>query len=197
VKKVCIASSREIGSRCTEWAKSNMPDGFELGSIDNSEIFISTLYDTLIDKKFIESKERCVNFHPGILPDYRGAGAYSWSLINKEKHTGVSLHVIDHNIDSGPIIQIRKTLIYPSDTSQSLYERCMDLLFDMFKKNFNKILKGTYKTKPNNGGNIYFRKDLEDAKDISHIIKAFTFENKESAYYYNKSGKKIYIQYGE
>ncbi len=197
MKTVCIASSREIGNRCQSWAENNIPDGFEFGSIEDCDIFISTLYDTLITKDFIESKARCINFHPGILPEYRGAGAYSWSLINKEKHTGISLHEIDHNIDSGPIIQVKKTLIYPSDTSETLYTRCMDLLFDMFKKNFHKILSGQYRTRSNEGGNIYFRKDLEDAKDITHIIKAFTFSGKESAYYYNKNGDKKYIEYGD
>lgn len=193
--KVHIASSRNIGNRCLLWASQHIPYGFELSNMDECDIFISTLYDKIVSKDFINSKIRCINFHPGILPYYRGSGAYSWSLINKEKYTGVTLHEIDHDIDHGAIIDIQKTEILPNDTAQSLYERCMDILFQMFKDNFIDILHGTYITVQNNGGPIYYRKDLEAAKDISHIIRAFTFENKESAYYYNKNGNKVYIQY--
>ena len=198
--KVFIASSRsqEIGERCREYADDHLPEGYVLcDSPDLCDIFISVLYDTIVSKKFIESKIRCVNFHPGVLPDYRGAGAYSWAIINKEKFTGVTLHEIDHNIDSGPIIDIQTTLIHPQDTAESLFGRCMDILYEMFQDYFIQILSGSYQDSPNVGGNIYLRKDLENAKDITHIVRAFTFKGKENAYFYNHDNKKIFLNYTE
>ena len=148
-----------------------------------------------MSEEFIRSKNICVNFHPGLLPDYRGAGAYSWSIINKEKETGVTLHEIDYNIDSGPIIDITKTLIHPNDTAESLFVRCMGILYDMFCANFHSIIHGAYRKRENSGGNIYLRKDLEEAKDITRIVKAFTFSGKEKAYFYNHKNAKVYIDY--
>jgi len=196
--KVYIASSRmaEIGDMCTEYAALHMPEGYEIcHDMHMCDIFISVLYDTIISDKFIKSKKLCVNFHPGILPEYRGAGAYSWAIINKEKEAGVTLHEIDYNIDSGPIISIEKTLIHPTDTSETLFLRCMNVLYDMFCKNFHKILFKQYSTSSNSGGNIYLRKDLDNAKDISHIIRGLTFSGKESAYFYDHEDKKVYIDY--
>ena len=138
-----------------------------------------------------------MNFHPGILPDYRGSGAYSWALINREKDTGITVHEIDCNIDSGPIIEVRKTLIYPEDTAESLFKRCMKLLYSAFCDNFYNILYGSYTTCPNNGGHLYLRKDLHTAKDITHLVRAFTFSNKESCYYYDSDGVKHYINLEE
>lgn len=195
--KLCILSSRmeEIGNRCIEYARNNVGSEYELtDSLVDADILISILYDTILTKDELDGK-RAYNFHPGILPDYRGAGAYSWVLINKEKETGVTLHEIDYNIDSGPIIEIAKTLIYPQDTAESLFSRCMDLLFSLFSKNFNNILRNEYTTIVNEGGNIFLRRDLEEAKDISHIVKAFTFSGKEGCYYYDDRGIKNYINF--
>jgi len=193
--KLYIASSRPIGERCKEYIRKHT--NLELvEDPEKCDVFISVLYDKLLKKDYIDSRP-CFNFHPGVLPEYRGAGAYSWVLINKEKETGITLHKIDYNIDSGPIIEISKTLIYENDTAETLYERCMDLIFDLFKKRIYDLMSNNYETTENSGGNIYFRKDLEQGKDITNIVKAFTFNGKESCYYYNKKGEKKYIYYGE
>ncbi len=191
-QKVFIASSRmlQIGSRCVNWAENNMPPGFErVADPECCHVFISVLYDTILKEEFIRGR-RCYNFHPGILPNYRGAGAYSWAIINKEKETGVTLHEIDPDIDSGPIIEIRKLTISQTDTAEMLFVSSMGLLFDMFKHNFYSLLTKDYPTQPNQGGSFYFRKDLDDVKDVSHIIRALTFTGKESAYWVDSKGNR-------
>jgi methionyl-tRNA formyltransferase len=78
-KKVHIATSRHIGNICTEWAMKKIKsiDGFELcHKKEDCDIFISVLYEKLLKNHFIKDR-RCFNFHPGVLPEYRGAGAYS------------------------------------------------------------------------------------------------------------------------
>ncbi len=44
------------------------------------------------------------NFHPGSLPEYRGADPIFQQIKNKEKHAGVTVHKLDENIDTGPIV---------------------------------------------------------------------------------------------
>jgi len=171
-----------------------MPAGFEEGCSKNCQIFISVLYDTLLPKEFID-KRVCYNFHPGLLPDYRGSGAYSWALINKERETGITLHEIDYNIDSGPIITKRTTPITEHDTAGTLFDRSMDLLFQLFQDYFTRLLVGNYATVSYSGGHLYLKKDLQEAKDVSHIVRAFTFEDKESAYWYNSKNEKHYIDW--
>ena len=197
IVKVHIASSRpkQIGNRCRQWARINLPPGFEMTEIpDDCALFISVLCDTLITKQFIDSR-KCYNFHPGILPNYRGSGIYSWVLINKETETGVTLHEIDYNIDSGPIIATSRTQITEHDTADSIFVRCMDLLYSMFVAYFSRLLSGDYQVYPNEGGRLYLRRHLEDAKDISHLVRAFTFKGKESAYWRDSSGVNRYVEW--
>jgi len=62
-----------------------------------------------------------INFHPSLLPAYRGGSAMNWALINGETETGVTIHKIDAGIDTGPIIIQEKVSIEPDDTVKSLY----------------------------------------------------------------------------
>lgn len=195
--RVRIASSREreIGSRCRRWAAANLPPGFELVDGEDCDIFISVLYGELLEKTYIDGRRRCVNFHPGLLPDYRGAGAFSWAIINGEACTGITLHEIDYHIDSGPIIATVGTLITDRDTAESLFNRCMDLLFGLFQIWFHRILLGDYTTQPNEGGRLYLRRHLDEAKDLTRFVRALMFTGKEAAFYTDRHGEKHYLQW--
>tara|TARA_Y100001938_G_C8084360_1_gene431058 strand:- start:1015 stop:1626 length:612 start_codon:yes stop_codon:yes gene_type:complete len=194
--KVYIASSRDIGTKCKNWASKHMPLGFELTeNMSESDIFISVLYDKIIKQDFIE-KRKCFNFHPGILPEYRGAGCSSWAIINGEKESGVTLHYIDSGIDTGDIICINKFPIEDLDTAYDVNEKALDTMYNSFIENFNYLLEGSMEgsiiSVKQGNGKTYYRKDLEKAKDLTRFIKAFTFPGKEGAYYI-KNNVKNYI----
>lgn len=186
-----IATSREIGERCKKWA---VLQGYELVSMENCDVFISVLYDTLIPEEFIRT-HKCFNIHPGVLPHYRGAGAYSWAIINGEFEAGVTLHEIDKDIDHGDVIEIRRWPITKPDTAGTLFRRAEQTIFELFCQWLPELLDGKYEAHAQDSGRIYYRKDLERVKDITRYIRAFTFDGKESAYYINSQGKKIYVTY--
>lgn len=195
--KVHIATSRplEIGDLCTSWARRNMPTGFELIANEQyCDVFISVMYDKLLTEEFIKSR-RCYNFHPGLLPAYKGSGSYSWVLINKATHYGITLHKIDKDIDHGPIIDKVVDIVPKFATAEELFKDAMHMMYVQFQAYFKKLLTMEYSIYSNVGGHLYLRKDLEEAKDISHIIRAFTFEGKESAYWYDSKGTKRYVEW--
>lgn len=176
------------------WARAQALPGVELvDDLEECEVFISVLYDTLITEEFIDGRLACYNFHPGVLPEYRGSGAFSWSILNKEAYTGITLHEIDMGIDSGPVIDLRRIPILSNDTAGSLFKRAEEKIFTMFEQWFMRLATGEIRGVPQTSkGHIYYRKDLDVAKDITHIVRAFTFPGKESCYYV-KDGKKIYL----
>lgn len=199
MNKVFIATSRKIGLLCRDWAKNNTPEGFVY--TDNKhevDIVISVMCDKVFSSKFLNNK-RCYNFHPGILPEYKGVGVSSWVLINKEAKTGVTLHKINSGIDTGDIIEIREILIKKQDTAYDLHLRLQELMFKMFKDWYIDILKENYVavTQDKSVGRVYKSKDLQEAKDLTNHIKAFYFPKKESAFFYNDKNEKIYIIYKE
>lgn len=62
-----------------------------------------------------------INYHPSLLPKYRGGSAINWAVISGERETGVTIHQIDEGVDTGPIILQEKVDIHPDDTVKSLY----------------------------------------------------------------------------
>lgn len=182
-----IATSRKIGERCREWAATY----YHMQPMDDCDIFISVLYDKIIPEEYIKSRP-CFNFHPGILPWYRGAGAYSWAIINGEFETGVTLHEIDKDIDHGPVIDIRRFPILTDDTAETLFHKAEDLIFIMFKAWLHRLVGGHYKAHPQQEGRTYYRKDLERARDLTRYRRAFQFEGKPHAFYLS-DGKMIYL----
>lgn len=181
--------------KCIDWARQNLPEGVELvDDMDRCDVFVSVLYDTIITKGFI-SKRECFNFHPGILPWYRGSGAYSWAIMNGEMESGVTLHRIDEDIDHGNVISILRFPIWKDDTAESVFERAEESIFNMFKYWLPLILSGDFIAMPQIEGRIYYRKDLDKAKDLTRFVRALTFRGKESAYFYNSKGEKIYLEY--
>jgi len=195
---VYIATSRDIGKRCKNWAKKHAPKGFRLtDKIEESDIFISVLYDKLISDHFIKKCKACFNFHPGILPEYRGSGAFSWAIINQEKETGITLHLIDRKIDHGNYIDIRTFKITKKDTACSLFKKAEKVIFKMFKFWFLRMLEERYVAYPQDHkkAKLYLRKDLDGARDLTRFVRAFHFPGKLPAHYFDIKGDGHFIFY--
>jgi methionyl-tRNA formyltransferase len=61
--------------------------------------------------------------HSGKLPEYRGANVLNWAIINGEEDIGVTFHLVDRSIDTGPIIFESKLKIDKVDTAFTLQKR--------------------------------------------------------------------------
>lgn len=57
-----------------------------------------------------------INFHYGLLPQYRGANPVLAQMLNGETESGITVHVVDENIDTGPIVLQQKIPIDEKDT---------------------------------------------------------------------------------
>lgn len=90
------------------------------------ELVFSVLYDTIIGRDLIDATPTIINCHPGRLPQYRGARPVNWALRNGEHLHGVTIHVIDAGVDSGPILGEALFSIWPHvDEVRDVWERTM------------------------------------------------------------------------
>jgi methionyl-tRNA formyltransferase len=65
----------------------------------------------------------CINFHPGLLPTYRGADPIFWQLKNRETHSGLSVHKMTSRIDEGPMLLVQQMQLIPGETYGMHYQR--------------------------------------------------------------------------
>lgn len=68
-----------------------------------------------------------INCHPSLLPKYRGPNPYMRVIMNNEKETGITFHLMDKNLDTGPILYQKKVDIvqgFNGDTGETLKNKC-------------------------------------------------------------------------
>jgi methionyl-tRNA formyltransferase len=69
-----------------------------------------------------------IQYHPSLLPAYRGASAINWPIIKGETETGLSIFWPDNGLDTGDILMQKKTPISATDTLGTVY---FDRLFPL------------------------------------------------------------------
>jgi methionyl-tRNA formyltransferase len=158
----------------------------EVSEIENL-LFVSLEYDKLINPLKFKSK-KLFNLHFSLLPAYKGMYTSVHTILNNEKHSGVTLHEIDSGIDTGKIIAQKRFNITHDDTSRSLYFKFLDHGEALFKENFEKLLKGDYIAKPQEiiGSSYYPKNSLDFNKteinlqktafQIKTFVRAFSFK---------------------
>lgn len=104
----------------------------------NADIAVVCSFNNKIPKVFLESvKDGFINVHPSLLPHYRGPNPYSHVIINNEKTTGVTLHFMDEEFDTGDIIIQQKLPITPRETMGTLFNRLNFIGLELLLKTLN------------------------------------------------------------
>lgn len=70
-----------------------------------------------------EFSPRLINTHPALLPLYPGAHAVRDALAAGAAETGVTVHIIDEGVDTGPVLRQRSVPILAGESEADLHER--------------------------------------------------------------------------
>ncbi len=68
-------------------------------------------------------KSGCVNLHPSLLPDLRGAAPINWALMKGYSSTGLTTFLIEKRVDAGGILIQEPVEIEPDENAGSLSDR--------------------------------------------------------------------------
>lgn len=150
-------------------------------------------------------KNPLINVHSRDLPRNKGGGGSSWLIMNGEKQSAVTIHVVDEGIDSGDIIKMEhfefpeycKT---PKDYDNYTHEKEMKILKNLIRdiesgKKFNlthqKHENGTYFPRLYTPIQGYINWNW-DTKDIKKFIDAFDDPYSGASTYWK--GQRIYMK---
>lgn len=83
-------------------------------------------YMRLLSQDFLARwHDRVINIHPSLLPAFRGMNAQAQALAAGVKLAGCTVHVVRHEVDSGPIIAQAAVPVLAEDTAERLAERIL------------------------------------------------------------------------
>ena len=98
----------------------------ELKSRDVSLVCLAG-YMRLVSDYFVrEFENRILNIHPSLLPAFPGLDAQRQALDHGVKITGCTVHLVDEQLDHGPIILQRAVEVREEDTVETLSARILE-----------------------------------------------------------------------
>ncbi len=126
-----------------------------------SDLFVVCAYGQFIPTDLLAlPKHGAINIHPSLLPKYRGPSPIQFSLLNGDQETGVSLILLDEEMDHGPILAQKKIAIGPDETCPELMSRLAKIGAGLLLKTLPKYLSGQIKPQPQNHRQATFTKIL-------------------------------------
>ena len=87
-----------------------------LQNADIDLVLVQTFPYKIPESCLAQPRLGCYNLHPGPLPGYRGPDPVFWVLKNEESHTAMTLHKMEKDYDTGPIVVCEPIPIHPGDT---------------------------------------------------------------------------------
>ena len=90
---------------------------------------------------------RILNIHPSLLPSFPGLHGIKDAYEYGVKVTGVTVHLVDDGVDTGPIIAQEPVMILPEDTLESLEEKIHQTEHRLYSKVLRDVLLQSEKNK--------------------------------------------------
>ena len=86
------------------------------------DLFVVAAYGKIIPQHILDIPTYgSINIHPSLLPTYRGPSPIQTTLLHGDHLTGVTIILMDDQVDHGPILAQWEQIIEPSDTFQTLH----------------------------------------------------------------------------
>jgi methionyl-tRNA formyltransferase len=143
------------------------------------EIVISLSNPFILSKDILELETKFINFHPGILPHYKGSLSTVYSILKKEDFVGGTWHYIDEGIDTGNIIKMIKVPV-KNFSAFALNHKIFSLGISSLNEVIEKIDSGYIGEPQEKVGNFYFNRfpditglSKEEIKRISYFPPKF------------------------
>ncbi len=139
VKKYAV----EHGLRVLQPAKLKDPEFVEELRSLQADLQIVVAFRMLPEVVWNMPRYGTFNLHAALLPQYRGAAPINWAIINGDTETGITTFFLDHDIDTGSIIQRVPVPILDTDNVEDVHDKLMHLGSDLVVETVDNILAGT------------------------------------------------------
>ena len=89
-----------------------------------------------------------LNVHASLLPAHRGPDPLHWVLARKDARTGLTAHLMDQGLDTGPIVHQVAFAVYPHDTRETLLEKCKQAARPLVEETVRRLLDPDFSPLP-------------------------------------------------
>jgi len=110
---------------------------------ENINLICLAGFMSILSEEFLEKwKDKVINIHPSLLPNFRGKNAVKKALEQKVKISGCTIHYVDKGIDTGKIIAQEQVNVLDDDDEKSLTKKILKEEHKLYIYVLNKLEKG-------------------------------------------------------
>src|SRR5262249_2356191 len=122
-------AAQEKGLKVHQFKSLKAPEAVDAMKAANADIGIMAFVLQFAPQEFVNiPKHGTIQYHPSLLPKYRGPSSINWPISRGEKKTGLTIFRPTDGLDEGPVILQKETEVSENDTLGSVY---FDRLFPM------------------------------------------------------------------
>lgn len=166
------------------------------------ELIFSFYYRTMIPAGVLEiPRLGAYNVHGALLPKYRGRACVNWAVLNGEKETGATLHIMTEFADRGDIVDQELVPILYEDTAHTVFLKIAGASRDIIARTLSALEAGTAKRVPQDESlaTKFGRRRPEDgridwdksADELYNFVRALTHPFPGA--FAEMNGKKVFI----
>jgi methionyl-tRNA formyltransferase len=122
-------AAQEKGFKVHQFKSLKAPEAVEAMKAAGADIGIMAFVLQFAPQEFVRiPRHGTIQYHPSLLPKYRGPSSINWPISRGEKETGLTIFRPTDGLDEGAVILQKRTPIGENDTLGSVY---FDRLFPM------------------------------------------------------------------
>ena len=128
-----------------------------------ADVFVVVAYGRFIPAELLSlPRLGVVNIHPSLLPKHRGPSPVATAILDGDRHTGVTIMLLDEGMDTGPILSQSQLIeIGPRERCDSLTERLFDVGTQLLPRALNEL----------DSGELVPRRQDDSAATVTRLIR--------------------------
>jgi phosphoribosylglycinamide formyltransferase-1 len=117
---------------------------------ENVDFIVLAGFMRILGSNFVKNfPNKIINIHPSLLPKYPGLNTHKKVLENKDKEHGVTVHLVDEGLDSGPIIGFIKIDVENEEKENTLENKIHKIEHYIYPKILSEFQEGRITTVSN------------------------------------------------
>ncbi|MBI4340450.1 MAG: methionyl-tRNA formyltransferase [Chloroflexi bacterium] len=126
------------------------------------EVIVVAAYGRILPPEALAIPPKGVlNVHPSLLPKYRGPSPVATAILDGVATTGVTIMLLDADMDTGPILAQGETVVQPDETVGALTERLFRLGADLLVETLPAWAEGRLTPRPQDNAQATVTKLVE------------------------------------
>jgi methionyl-tRNA formyltransferase len=116
------------------------------------DIIIVAAFGQILSQAVLDiPRYKCINIHPSLLPQYRGASPVAAAILVGDDFAGVTIMLMDAGLDTGPVLSQAQVAISSQDTTGSLTDKLSLVSAHLLLEVLTNWLRGELTPRPQGG----------------------------------------------